>query len=111
MTTVVQEFCIVYVVTKLSVLCYYYAASFTHAVAALGVLCGISLIVNIMLVIAVLFLLIKPRAKPTTKQSSHFPDKRYTLTDDTIETKPNKVYGISSAMEQTQPVSYEYVNS
>ena len=92
--------------------------------ATLGALFGISLMINIMFVVVVLVLLIKPRAKCIAKQSSPFsnekkdkgvdmetePNKLYALTRDTIETRPNKVYGVSSPTEQSQPVTYEYVD-
>ena len=96
-----------------------YAVSSFGTQAALGALFGISVIVNIMLVIAVLVLLIKPRAKHTAKELSDEkeneevdiemkPNKLYGLTGDTIVTKPNKVYDISfrSPMEQSQPETY-----
>ena len=82
--------------------------------------------INIMFIVGVLVfkLLIKPRAKPTAKQSPRFSDKRkdggvdietkpnklYALTGDTVVTKTNKVYGVSFQMEQSQPVTYDYVD-
>ena len=94
---------------------------------ALGGVLGLSVIINIALIIVVLVLLIKNRttrgsvksfslsdhAKERELQSGTDikmnPNLLYDLMKDSIATKPNVVYGVSASTELSYLKTYEYV--
>ena len=99
----------------------------TPVPGVLGILLGVSLLINVISIVIVVVLLIKLKAKHTTSRSAssseHSKQKKdgrmdiemksnkvYVPTNEhNIVTNPNKVYGVSSTMEQHQPETYEYV--
>ena len=86
--------------------------------AVLGGLFGVSVIINIILLIAVVVFLV--RTKDTSSQQPSPSSRRSKEEDikmkssschcDDILTKPNEVYGVTTTTEPHRPETYEYVN-